>query len=181
MGAVNVLRRLALWAVALSVVAVAHAQEAPEATVKAAFLYKFAGYVEWPAGAFPGPESALVIGVTGSDEVAMELERLLPGRTVNNRHVLLRRLGAGDDLRGVHLLFVGRFAPDPRSVIQAAQQHGILVVTENERGLDLGSTINFVLTGDRVAFEVSLESAERSGVRISSRMLSVARRVIPRS
>lgn len=175
------LRRLAVWIVALAAAAAAHAQEAPETTVKAAFLYKFAGYVEWPDAAFGGPASPLVIGVIGSDEVAAELERLLPGRTINNRHVALRRLREGESPRGVHLLFVGRGEPNARNVIRAAQEQGSLVVTESERGLDLGSAINFVLAGDRVAFEVSLDSAERSGVRISSRMLAVARRVIPRS
>ncbi|HEX5633635.1 MAG TPA: YfiR family protein, partial [Gemmatimonadales bacterium] len=74
------LRRLAVWIVALAAAAAAHSQEAPETTVKAAFLYKFAGYVEWPDAAFGGPASPLVIGVIGSDEVAAELERLLPGR-----------------------------------------------------------------------------------------------------
>jgi len=60
-------------------------------------------------------------------------------------------------------------------------KQGVLTVTEGERGLESGSAINFVVAEDRVGFEVSLEAAERSGHRISSRMLAVARRVVARS
>ena len=167
---------LSLWAACA-----AHAQGASEATVKAAFLYKFAGYVEWPLAAFAQPESPLVIGVMGADEVASELEKLVPGREVNARRVAVRRVREGEPLRGVHLLFVGRAEPSLPAVLRSAQQQGVLAVTDAERGLEAGSAINFVQVDDRIGFEVSLEAAERSGLRISSRMLAVARRVIPRS
>jgi len=161
--------------------AFAAAQQATEASIKAAFLYKFAGYIEWPPNAFVAPDAPLVIGVLGADEVAAELERLLPGRSVNNRPVFVRRFREGEPPTGAHILFVGRDEPNLRAVVRAAQQHGALVVTESERGLEAGGSINFVLVGDRVGFEVSLEAAERSGHRISSRMLAVARRVVGRS
>ena len=67
-----------------------------------------------------------------------------------------------------------------QQVLRAAQQQGTLTVTEADRGLELGAAINFVVAGDRVGFEVSLESAEKSGHHISARMLTVARRVIPK-
>lgn len=159
----------------------AHAQQATEPSVKAAFLYKFAGYVEWPANAFPSQDTPVVIGVAGSDEVASELEKLVPGRNVNGRIVLVRRLREGEALRGIHVVFVARGETNARALIRAAQQQGSLVVTESERGLELGSAINFVPAEDRIGFEVSLEAAERSGLRISSRMLAVARRVLPRT
>ena len=80
----------------------------------------------------------------------------------------------------MHLLFVGRTQPNPRAILHAAQQHGTLCVTEDERGLEMGSAINFVVADERVGFEVSVEAAERNGMRISSRLLNVARRVVPR-
>ena len=176
------LPRALVWAFGLAVAAcTAHAQGAPEATVKAAFLYKFAGYVEWPAGAFPQADAPLVIGVMGAEEVAAELEKIVPGRQVSNRRVVARRVRSGDALRGIHLLFVGRAEPNLRAALAAAQQQGVMSVTDAERGLEAGSAISFVTVEDRVGFEVSLDVAERSGLRISSRMLAVARRVIPRS
>jgi hypothetical protein len=155
----------------------AHAQVASEATVKAAFLYKFAGYVEWPPTAFAAPDAPLVIAVSGAEDVAAELERLVPGRAVNGRPVNVRRMNAGDP-SPPHIVFVGRADPRPRATIRGAQQQGALTITEG--GLELGGVINFVPVEDRIGFEVSLDSAEKSGVRISARLLPIARRVVPR-
>ena len=156
----------------------AHAQQATEPAVKAAFLYKFVGYAEWPATAFASPEAPVVIAVTGNDEVAAELDRLVPGRSVNGRPVVVKRLREGESPRGSHVVFIGRGAANPGAIVRAAQQGGALVVTESN--LDLGGAINLIPVEDRIGFEVSLESAEKSGVKLSSRMLTVARRVVSR-
>jgi hypothetical protein len=155
--------------------------QAPEASVKAAFLYKFLPYVEWPPASFPSADAPFVIAVTGSDEVASELARILPGRAVEGHPVVLRRLKEGEGLKGVHMLFVGKAesARLPQHV-RAAQQAGVLVVSESERGLESGSAVNFVTSEERVGFEVAVDAAERTGHRISSRMLMVARRVAGR-
>ena len=169
----------ALWTWGLLTAAcLAHAQGPSEATVKAAFLYKFAGYVEWPAGAFAQPDTPIVIGVMGADDIAAELDRIVVGRQVNNRRLESRRVRPGDSLRGLHMLFVPRTEPTLRATLAAAAQQKVLTVTDGERGLEAGGVISFVTVEDRVGFEVSVEAAERSGLRISSRMLAVARRVI---
>ena len=156
--------------------------EAPEASVKAAFLYKFAAYVEWPPESFAAYGSPFVIAVMDSDEVAAELAKIIPGRTVAGHPVTLKKLHDGDALRGAHLLFVGRMEPARlQQVLRAAQHQGTLPVTEADKGLELGAAINFVISEDRVGFEVSLDSAEKSGHHISARMLTVARRVIPKA
>jgi hypothetical protein len=103
----------------------------------------------------------------------------VPGRSVASHPVAVRRIRPGDALRGVRLLLVGGEEPD-RAVIREAQRQGVLVVTESPDGLAAGAAINFVLAEDHVGFEVSLASAQKSGHRISSRMLAVARRVVPK-
>jgi hypothetical protein len=148
-----------------------------EASVKAAFLYKFAGYIEWPPSGFSGPGSPFVIGVMRDDAVASELERIVPGRSVAGHPVAVRRMKPGEPPHGVHLLLVGGEEPDA-ATIRAAEAQGALVVTESPRGLAAGSAINFVVASEHVGFEVSIEAAQRSGHRISARMLSVARRVV---
>lgn len=178
--------RSARWLRALAALAAigaasAFAQQAPEPAVKAAFLFKFAAYVEWPPSAFGTPDAPFVIGVGGAEEVSAELDKILPGRAIKNRRAVVRRLREGESPRGVHLLFVGRNAPGGRALLRAAREQGVLTVTESERGLEEGAAINFVVAEDRIGFEVSLEAAERSGLNISSRMLAVARRVVPRS
>ena len=178
----ELLRRLACLVSAGAIVAFAPSasgQLATEAAIKAAFLYKFAGYIEWPPAAFPAPDTPLVIATLSGDDVATELDTAVAGRNVNQRRVVVRRVREGEGLQGVHLLFIGRREPNPRAVLRAAQQLGVLTVTETS--LDAGGAINFVVADERVAFEVSLDAAERSGHKISSRMLAVARRVLPRS
>lgn len=171
------------WAVAFLAAAAmhAHAQLASEAAVKAAFLHKFLGYIEWRPTAFANPEAPIVVGTAGSDDVSAELERVAASRPVLGRRIVVRRLAEGDKFAGLHVLFVARGEPATRALVRQAREQGVLTVTETERGLEMGSAINFVSFEDRVGFEVSLEAAERSGHRISSRMLAVARRVVPKS
>ena len=171
----HLLRGLATAALGAAA-ALAHAQQASEAALKAAFLYKFAGYAEWPAQAFSAADAPIVIGVAGNDDVAAELERLVPGRVVNGRPVAVRRVRDATGLAGVHELFVGRAEAGARALVRTATQQSALTVTESS--LETGSAINFVAVDDRIGFEVSLENAEKAGVRISARMLSVARRVV---
>jgi hypothetical protein len=171
---------LATAALLLAAPWLAHAQraEATEASVKAAFLYKFAAYVEWPPDTLPAG-APFTIGVIGSDAVAGELATLVPGRNIAGHPVVLRQLGEGDSPKGVQMLFVGGANPGRyAALIAAAQKGGALVVTESAHGLDAGAAINFVAANEHVGFEVSLESAQKSGLRISSRMLAVARRVV---
>ena len=157
----------------------ATALEASEAGVKGAYLYKFAGYVEWPPVAVGAAVAPFTIGVAGADEVAAELERIVPGRTLHGHRAVVRRVGEGEATAGLQMLFVGR-GGDVQAILRREQHPGLLVVTDNERGLELGSAINFVLAAEHVGFEVSVEAAERNGLRISSRMLNVARRVVTR-
>jgi hypothetical protein len=159
----------------LACLAPALAAAQAEHEVKAAFLVRFLGFVEWPEGAFARPESPIVIGVLGSDEVLAALQDSTAGRIVQARPVAVRRLKEGEPLNGVHLVFVGR--PASSALPRLGNPPGVLVVAETEGGLDRGATINFVRREGRVRFEVALDSAERQGLRISSRMLSVAQNV----
>ncbi len=159
-------------------VAAAEPDPALARVVKAVFLYKFLNYAEWPAAAFAQPESPYVIGVYGADEIAAELAQLAAGRTVADRPVQIRKVRRGDPLAGVHVLFVG--APENAQVAalaRAARQQGILVVSEAGDGLAQGSAINLLIVDGRVRFDVAVDAAEKAGVRLSSRLLAVARSV----
>ena len=152
--------------------------ETLELRVKAAFLYKFVGYVEWPPKSFERPETPVTIGVIGAESLAAELTQAVTGRTVNDRPVAVKRLKPGESLAGVHVLFVGR-SENARldQLAQSAQPRSILTVSESDGALARGSVINFVLTGGRVRFEIALDSAEKSGLKLSSRLLAVAQQV----
>jgi len=152
--------------------------EASEASLKAAYLFKFASYIEWAAGDFESPAAPLVIGVVGADDVAAELSRLVTGRSVAGHPVAVKRIAEGDAPRGIQMLFAGRDTQKLAAIARMAQSQGILVVTDVDHGLEMGGAINFVPLGERLGFEVSLDSADKSGHRISARMLNVAKRVV---
>jgi hypothetical protein len=152
-----------------------HAQDATYSadSVKAAFLYHFAGYVEWPESRSNAP---LVIGVVGDAGVSEELRRILPGRTIGNRGLRVRDLEPAEDFTGVDILYIAR--PFMPVLSRAANQRYLLIVTdEMADGLESGAIINFVNVDRRIRFEISMRAADQAGLRLSARLLSAALRV----
>lgn len=174
--------QLAVFAVALLAGArdgEAQTERASEVQVKAAYLYQFGGFVEWPPQAFSGPDGAFTIGLIGAEAMAAELEQIVATRQVQGRQVVVRRLRAGEPLKGLQVLFVG--GPEAErlpEILSVARGAPLLVVTETADALSQGSTINFVAVDNRVRFDVALPQAQRRRLRISSRLLGVARRVV---
>lgn len=143
--------------------------------VKAAFLYRFASYVEWPADS---PATPFVIAVAGEENVAKQLDLLLPRMKVRGHVVELRRVSRVAELDGVHILYVGpELLARTRTLRAAAVKRPILIVTDDARGLDAGGIINFVEADRNVRFEISLIAADRAHLKIDSALLSVAARV----
>jgi hypothetical protein len=174
--------RLALALVAAGVLAAAMPPAAGQAEreleVKAAFLFKFGDFVEWPEGAF-GAGRPFTIGVIGAADMAAELGRVTAGRTVQGRPVLVRSIARDAVLDGLHVLFVGRAeAPNLEAILAGADGLALLTVTDAEDALAKGSMINFIAAQARVRFDIALPAAERSQLRISARLLSVARKVV---
>jgi hypothetical protein len=153
-------------------------QDVTEFQVKAAYLYKFGSYIEWPANAFATAESPLTIGVRGADVLANELIRIAVDHTVNGHPIIVRKLASEDSLKGVHMLFVGSENRERFSeIINSTKGLPILTVTEGEQALTRGSMINFVLVDGRVRFEASPKAARQSNLTISARLLAAAYRV----
>lgn len=160
--------------------AVAAESDSPslEHRVKAAFLYKIAGYVEWPGAAFAQPDTPITIGVVGADAIAAELSEVVAGRVLHKRPLEVRRLKPGELPDRLHILFVGRAENALlNQLVAKARERPILIVTETDGALARGSAINFVVADRRVRFEVSLPAAERGGIKLSSRLLAVAQQV----
>jgi hypothetical protein len=155
---------------------------ASEQSIKAAYLYKFADYVEWPESAMRDRRAPLTIGVIGADSLADELEEMTRGRTAHGRPIEVKRITAEDPLQGLHVLFVSAAgSADLRDLTMAARQHSVLLVTESGDALEVGSIINFRPVDQRIRFEVSLDSADRSHLKLSARLLAVALHVEQRT
>jgi hypothetical protein len=153
------------------------AQEAisHEYRIKAAFLCNFTRFIDWPSGSFPDAASPIVIGVIGADPFGGELANVLRGRRVHGRPLVARTIGADEDARSVHLLFVGVSAPEGRArLLQTLQRYPVTTVGESPEFAKEGGIITFVIKGDKVRFEINAAAAERAGIRISAHLEKLA-------
>lgn len=157
------------------------ASQASERSIKAAFLYKFAEYVDWPAPPGVAADNPFTIGVLGSSALADDLLRMTVDRRVDERPVRVRRVTADDAIDDLQVLFIAADESERLgALLSPARGRPILTVTESAGALSDGSIINFTVMGERVRFEVSLAAAESSRLRLSSRLLAVAENVYER-
>lgn len=146
--------------------------------IKAAFIYKFAAYVEWPAVSFTNSKAPFVIGVVGGEEVAAELVKLSYDADIEARPIHVVQVGDDASLDDVHVLFIGRNrVNDAAELLRATASKPILVVTESPEALAAGSIINFMMVNDYIRFEISSINAKINDLKISARLLDVAQSV----
>ncbi len=157
------------------------ADEVAVQRIKAAFLYKFASYVEWPEQAFAAAESPIVIGIFDADDIAEELRTVVAGRRVGERLVEVEQVERLEGRGGRYqILFVGGATDRGRvgRALALVEGHPVLTVTDARSGHPNGSIINFLDVSDRVRFDISLAAADRNGLRLRAQLLSVAREVV---
>lgn len=153
-----------------------------EHQVKAAYIYKFTSFVEWPDGIFANSTSPIVIGVAGEDGLFDALQRVVAGHTSNGHSINVRKLGPRDSVQGLHVLFLGQQNKALVSELLAAcHGNAILTVTDAADTYALGSMVNFLMSEDKLRFEVALKPVGISRLKISARMLSAAFKVSPAS
>lgn len=153
-----------------------------EHAVKAAYLFNFAGYVQWPPDAAQTGSRAFTIGVAGAPALARELADATADREIDGRPIDVRELAGANTVQNLDILFVGRDeAALLTDYVAAVGDRPVLMVTEFDGALEVGSTINFMIVADRVRFEVSLPAAQRNRLRLNARLLAIAERVLRRS
>jgi hypothetical protein len=151
-----------------------------EYEVKAAFLYNFALYVEWPPDGFPPSGQAFVVTVLGPDPFGEALDTILHGKTIRDRRLEVRRVGRAEDVGRSQILFIGEAdSEDLGRILRRLEAAPILTVGETAHFAERGGMISFRKEKDRVGFEINLGSAERARLRISSQLLKLARIVGP--
>jgi hypothetical protein len=156
----------------------AQAQEANEYQVKAAFLYNFAKFVEWPSEAFSGGGAPLVVGLIGDDPFGSGIDRMINGKSVNGHPLTIQRLKWGQNLRACHILFISsserrRLA----QILESVKGSSVLTVGEMDQFSQQGGIINFVMEANKVRFEINVYSAEQGRLKISSKLLTLAKSV----
>ena len=152
------------------------AQEAlPEYQVKAAYLFNFLKFVEWPSDAFPDSLAPIVIGIVGDDPFGSALPEVVMGKTVQGRDLVIRRYHPGENVRGASTLFISA-SERKRLTPILASLHGssVLTVADMDGFLDDGGMIQFQSENDRVRFAINVDAASRARLKMSSKLLSLA-------
>jgi len=149
-----------------------------EYQLKVAFLYNFTKFVEWPANSSDGTAEPIVLGIAGKGPHAAELEEVVRNRTVNGRKLVVKTVETPEAAKGVHVLFLPA-SEDARLAEWLGAVRGACTLTVGESGAfaQSGGTINFVVEGDKVRFEVNEDAAEQAGLKVSSQLLKLAKTV----
>ena len=153
--------------------------ESLEYRVKAAYLLNFTRYVEWPTP--PASNTRLSICVMGTDPFGRILDATVAGRTVQGRPLEVRRVQSAPEARGCEVVFVSRktWRRSPEG-LKALADAGSLTVGETEQFARSGGVIGFVILDETVRFVINAAARDRAGLRISSRMLSLAAAIYDR-
>ncbi len=147
---------------------------APEHEVKAAFLFNFTRFVEWPRSAFASPDAPFVIGIVGKDDVEASLALVAKDKTVNGRRLEVRRVDARL-ARSCQLVFLPRQEEArAQEVLDAVSGLPVLTVSEFEGFTEQDGVINFVVQDRRVRFEINPTEAPGHHLKISSKLLQLA-------
>jgi hypothetical protein len=153
--------------------------QASEYHVKAAFLFHFVQLVEWPAGAMGNEINPITLCTMGEDPFRGDLEATLAGKTVGTRAMIVRHLKAEEDFQGCQVLFVsGHDATRLAPLLQRLKDDPILTVGESDAFVEQGGMIQFLLVDNKVRFAINVEAAERAKLKISSRLLLLAKTVV---
>lgn len=147
----------------------------PEYQVKAAYLFNFLKFVEWPSSAFADPLAPFVIGIVGDDPFGSALAEVTVGKTVQGRDLVIRRYHPGENLRGASILFISASEKKRLSQLLASLRgSSVLTVADMDGFLDAGGMIQLLSENDRVRFAINVDETTRARLKVSSKLLSLA-------
>jgi hypothetical protein len=145
-----------------------------EYSIKAAFLYNFAKFAEWPASVFNHFSDPLVICVLGADPFGNALGEL-EGESVGGRSIEVRRARTLEELGRCHILFISNsLSAEARGICRALSRKPILTVSDIERFAQLGGMIGLTMFDKRIRFDINLKAAEHAGLKLNPQLLRLA-------
>jgi hypothetical protein len=169
-----------VWLLVLVALPVAaRAQASKEYQIKAAFIFNFAKFIDWPARSFGDSSTPIVIGVYGDSAVFEALTDAVRGRNINSRAVTTRMVQSVDGVRQVNMLFIGT-ANDSRDgpLTDASKAAGVLTIGESQTFANHGGVITFTPEGDKLRFEINMAAAEESGLTVSAQLQKLAKNIV---
>ena len=152
------------------------AQTAPEYEVKAAYLLNFAKFVDWPPAAFAGADSPIAICILGKDPFGHSIDELVQGEAVNGRRLMVRRIATAPAAQTCQIVFTQSSGKDASEILGSLGP-GVLTVGEGGSFIRDGGIISFLIESRHVRFDIDQKAAETAELKLSSRLLAVARSV----
>lgn len=165
--------RASLWlGLYLFCVTAKDAESADEYEIKAAMLLNITHFVEWPAAKLGETGAPFVIGIVGSDPFGKDIDKVVAGKNVSGHAIVIQRFRNAPHAECCQLLFIAQSERRNLTEITDLLGHApVLTVGDGEKFASSGATVGFVLRNNRVQIEVNLESAQRHGLTVSSRLL----------
>jgi hypothetical protein len=147
-----------------------------EYQLKAAYIYHFAQFVDWPASAFPEANSPLIIGVLGKNPFGNSLQQIVDGKVLNNHPLTVREFHSVEELTNVcHILFISQSEKSRLpEIFSAVSKMSTLTVGEVSHFTENGGMVNFVLEDDKIRFQINEINVDNAGLKMSFKLLSLA-------
>jgi hypothetical protein len=157
-------------------IAAGQGDSAGEYELKAAMLYNLTRFVEWPPSAYPDPQAPILLCILGRDPFGSSLTSIVSKQIVNGRPVLIRHAHNDREVRGCHVLYISSSERKTAAqIFSTLKGSGVLTVGEMTQFAARGGMIQFSLQDQQVRFDINLDAASRAGLKISSRLLLLAR------
>jgi YfiR/HmsC-like len=152
-----------------------------EYKIKAAYMFNFANFVEWPAGTFPTPETPVILCVLGKDPFGSNLEKTLGDKSIAGRRLRIKRLEENSPVESCHLLFISSSERKRLpQLLQSLKGSSVLTIGETDQFLESGGMINFIKQENTIRFQINAEAAEKAGLKISSKLLQIGKTSLER-
>ena len=154
------------------------ASKPSEYEVKAAYLYNFGRFVQWPQDVPSSQAGDFAICVLGQDPFGRALDSTIDGEKIEGKNVVARRLSSDEDARSCRVLFISTSEGKRiKDVLAAVDKQGVLTVSDLPEFTSQGGMVQFVLRQSHVRFEINLGAARQAGLNLSSELLKVADKV----
>lgn len=150
----------------------------PEYQMKAAYIYNFAKFVEWPAKDLPPGDSQLVIGILGPDPFDGVLDNTVKGKKIDNHPLVVRHIDSPSDAKSCQILFISssekKLWPEISANIAGA---GVLTVSENwDHFIQDGGIVYLFIDDKKICFDINDDAAKREGLTVSSKLMQLAKK-----
>jgi hypothetical protein len=164
-----------IWLLLVGGAGRAQESQPTEYQIKAAFLFNFAKFVQWPPAAFSSVTSPIIIGILGENPFHDDLARTIRNKTVDDHPLLIKELLSPKDATNCHLLFIStsekKRLPE---ILKGLKGTSVLTVGEMDHFTESGGMINFVMQGNKIRFQINQDEATRARLKISSKLMSLA-------